>query len=209
MSSSPSAKWLRAKEIPYALTLLLALLSWGVVRMIDKIEDSPTLAYSRSVEKLPDDGGWSVKYRIENISRKELFKKVSFYIESSDKQPLTDEQMEPLAPAKQASGSPEPSNQESVVGFYIAQFQPGTSWDLSVKTIPKEDPKNIALTVDFSPKPAESETQSGVEPVPLRLVPDGVETFFVRHQVGLLAIASLCWIGLIITYICSVHPSLR
>ena len=75
--------WLQAKEIPYAFTLMLYALGWCIVHVIDQVQGAPTLAYRQSTG-LEKDGSKRTTFEVTNISHKQLFRRVSFYIASED-----------------------------------------------------------------------------------------------------------------------------
>jgi hypothetical protein len=196
--------WLQAKEIPYALTLMLSALGWCIVHVIDEVQGAPTLAYYQSTG-LEKDGSKRTTFEVTNISRKQLFQHVSFYIASEDSRlnwkGYVKCRMDPEPPARVVVDDNEPPKiEENVTRFYVGQFHPATSWKFSV-FFPPDKVQPVVLTADFS----SSETSAGaVEPVALRLVREGAESFLVRHQVGILVSAIAVWLLLVLLYLAKV-----
>lgn len=194
--------WLLAKEIPGALTIVLAILAWCLVHAVSTIQDSPSIGYERKVVAR-NDGSFDVSFRVSNISRNHFFRGVSFYILAPEGS-LSTEKPKPLPPAKVAEDDnlpPQPqieNGRVKVVRFYVAQFQPGTSWIFHsvLSKVRKPDPQ---LLVDFSL--AQTNPMAKVEPASLRLIPNGPETCLVEHYVFILLCAAALWFIIAIVYI--------
>jgi hypothetical protein len=152
MPPGVTRSWLQAKEIPYALTLMLSALGWCIVHVIDEVQGAPTLAYRQSTG-LEKDGSKRTTFEVTNISHKQLFRHVSFYIASEDSRlnwkGYVKCQMEPEPPAKVVVDDNEPPKiEENVTRFYVGQFQPATSWKFSV-FFPPDKVHPVVLTADF------------------------------------------------------------
>lgn len=203
--------WLLAKEIPYAMTLLLSAIGWCLAHAADEVEKSPTVAFTKQVVAEGDRKNQLVEFTVTNISRKTLFQRVSFYIEARDKGVLSDPDANPVPPAKVGEDDNVKPKIEAdqLARFFIAQFQPGTQWRLSARLAGSEC-GDADLRFDFSDSgiPARpGHSQAKTEPVALRLVPAGAETWLVQHQIGMLLIAALIWGALAIAYLIKVQPS--
>ena len=201
--SEKRASWLLAKEIPYALTLILAALGWCIVQAVSAIKESPSVSYAKNMNKRPD-GNYDVSFRVKNISRSHLFRRVSFYI-SVQNGTLSQEWVDPMPPAKVVADdnirpAPEPIQQGvKMVRFYVAQLQPEASWDFHavLANTAQPDPQ---LLMDFSS--IGTSPNVTVEPASLRLIPEGRETWLVENEVKLLLISCAVWFILAVFYIC-------
>ncbi len=200
-SEKPSS-WFLVKEVPYAMTIIITALGWCVVQAIDGIEDSPSIAYGKKVKPISKDSS-EVTFRVTNISRNHFFRRVSFYI-SADDGTWSNWRAIPQPPAKiveddNIAPQPETENEHvKMVRFYVAQFQPGTSWDFFgiLSDVSKPEPQLLA---DFSS--ANNDPQTKVEPVGIRLIPTGAETFVVQYQVAILLFAGIVWLIIAIVYV--------
>jgi hypothetical protein len=196
--------WLQAKEIPFAFTLMLSALGWCIVHVIDEVQGAPTLAYRQSTG-LEKDGSKRTTFEVTNISHKQLFRHVSFYIASKDGhlnwKGYLKCRMDPEPPARVVADDNEPPKiEDNITRFYVGQFHPGTSWKFSV-FFPPDKVQPVVLTADFS-SPETSEAT--IEPVALRLVREGVESFLVRHQIDVLVSAIAVWLLLVLLYLAKV-----
>jgi hypothetical protein len=195
------ANWLQAKEIPYALTLILSALGWCFVHVIDEVQSAPTLAYCKSTG-LEKNGSRRTTFKVTNISHKQLFRHVSFYIAAEDSQVDWKEfvkcRMDPEPPAKVVvDDNQHPKIESNITRFYVGQFQPATSWNFSI-LFPADKVQPVVLTADFS---TPETGQGSVEPMALRLIPAGVESFLVSHQISVLVAAIVVWIVLVVAYL--------
>jgi len=212
----PGTSWVLAKEMPYALTIVLAALSWCVLRAIDTIEDSPSIEYVKTVESQSQrNGAFDVTFRVSNISLKHLFRGVSFYIHAPDGG-LSKPHAIPLPPSKTVeadNAEPKPESENVETGgtrvktykFYVAQLQPGSSWEFKalLSNTSKPDPQ---LLVDFSPIGTNPEAKT--EPVSIRLIRQGLETCLVKHKVKILFFASVFWFIVMVVYLLSIRKKL-
>ncbi len=212
-AEKPSS-WLLAKEIPYAMTVIVTALGWCVVHVIGAIEESPSVGYGKKIKPINKDS-FEVTFRVTNITRSHFFRRVSFYVSAEDGS-WTNEKAIPQPPAKIVEDDnfppqPEIENKDGktrvkMVRFYVAQFQPGTSWDFYaiLSNVSKPEPQILA---DFSsPK---NDPRAKVEPASIRLIPNGAETFLVRYQVAILLFAGIAWLIIAIVYVWSLRLGVR
>jgi hypothetical protein len=187
------SKWLLVKDVPFALTALIALLVWFANRSIETVEDSPTVEYVQKIKKRPStDDIYDVTFQITNLSLKHLFKAVSFYV-AVPTGLLSDPHSFPVAPSKDAqSDNLAPQLQPRKEGgkdvprtcrFYVSQFQPNASWIFKVAVRDGDSPEP-RLSFDFSPNPSNADSRP--EPEAIRLKAADLETFLVKHKVKIL-----------------------
>jgi hypothetical protein len=205
--------WLFGKDMPVGLTVLLALLGWCAIHAVDTIEDSPTVDYVRSIKR-QEGGAYNVTFRVTNVSLKHFFRGVSFYIKDHDGS-FTKLNATAIPPAKEVQfGNPEPENISPAINglvstcrYFVAQFQPATSWDFSaiLNTDSKPDPQ---LSADFSPL-LDNNPYVTVDPVSIRVVRHGIETILVRYKVEILFIAAVIWVVMAVLYILAIENRRR
>ncbi len=70
-AEKPSS-WLLAKEIPYAMTVIVTALGWCVVHVIGAIEESPSVGYGKKIKPINKDS-FEVTFRVTNITRSHFF----------------------------------------------------------------------------------------------------------------------------------------
>jgi hypothetical protein len=201
----PSTSWLLAKDMPYALTILLAVLAWCVVHAIDTIEDSPSIEYVKMVKRR-DDGAFDVAFRVNNISLKHFFRGVSFYIKAPEGV-LSKPNLTAFPPGKEVNGeNPDPGdisppaahNRRTTCRYFVAQLQPATSWEFKAVLSDTSDP-DPKLLVDFAAIGTNPEVK--VEPVGIRLIEQGLETCLVKHKIIILFVASILWFTIVVIYV--------
>jgi hypothetical protein len=107
------------KEVPYLVTVLVAILAWSITHIADRVVTSPTVEFSLRAEK--SSSGQTIKVTLRNLSDRS-FVNLRFELQGNNIRPCSRPMVfEP--PAWASSSGPEQGT--DAVAFQVSQLQPG------------------------------------------------------------------------------------
>lgn len=199
-----------AEKAPYFLTLMVAGLAWTLLRTVDVLTESPTIAYSMAYGE-PKDGMRSVSARICNISRTRQFRNLQFRFAIESQPPpgsspfFTKASIVSEAPANLH----EPSQDGNETMFNIPLMQPG--WSFLLKAMEHSESEKVVL-LQSQYIPLEKRDVGAQAPDVVRVVKNGFATWLVANELGVLILLMVIWLtGIAISVISifnasEIHP---
>jgi hypothetical protein len=173
---------LKAKEVPYLLTIAFALLGWGVTRIVDRVTSAPTVAYSCS-----DSSPGDVTCAITNISHDKVFQNVRLRISTpkrQDESPAV-EWIGPCMGPEQPEAPSFATSRQQTLKVRIGSLHPGCTANVVVRA-------EVASAVGFWAT-CDGDT-------PIRVEPVSFWTEVARHERALLVLIWLLWLVVTASY---------
>lgn len=173
---------LLSKDKSLAVTLLIGLIAWTLVRLIDGIAASGTIEYATTIRRATlHDGrdGQLIEVRLENLSRDTAMKNLRVSVSDP-----TGRLEFGVHPSDRACSFQAPAWGENPLcdayanglSFAAPMLIPGTSARLAIKYAHRGKDAGAAPVVRIGP---DGSTK-------VRLIEPGIETFLVRHETALL-----------------------
>jgi len=168
-----------AKSAPYLVSLLLAAAGWAVTHVVDRTLASPIIEYRTLIRPGANDDQ-QFRVSLSNLSS-QAFANTTFEIQGSKNATLLsacDPPWEEREPAWVSETSPEMGN--NAIKYNLSQLHPGWEVTLCAKFKGSGSPNFILKS-----------TKDGR---PLKLERCSIETYFVRHETGILLSLAVLWI---------------
>jgi hypothetical protein len=175
-----SAQFLRLKEGPYLLTLLVAASAWLIAHTVDRLRSAPIVEYQLREEA--DGDGTAVTCRFENLCVDRCFRDLEFTLtcpEGSCR--FTNCQVKIFLPAKtRKQPSLRPNETGKQFSIVFEEFHPRWAFAVRARKI-----GNVPCQVQVASAQDENERlPASIEVV--ELVPAGFCTFLMRHEIEIL-----------------------
>jgi hypothetical protein len=199
-----SAASLFSEKAPYIITLFVAALGWTVNQTVSALTDSPTIAYKINWEQKGESHP-KVACTVKNVTRTKQFKNLQFIliIDRFNQKGQFDNDsasIDPISPSFNVASSEITPNGQAA-HFDVPLLQPGWAMELSA-TATQELPVNLQQTFK---KPASNDSASNDsasnDSEVVRMVPFGIETWIVEHEIQ-------CLIGMAVLWLASVTVSI-
>jgi hypothetical protein len=175
--------WAR-KDVPYFLTLVVALLGATVSLLAERIRSSPTIEYS-IITGAASSTGSIVYIEIQNVSRTVAFANVHLRATATDGS-VWDTAAYNAVPPAILDDELEIDANRNTVNLTVPKLHPG--WEV-VLALRSDRP---SPTVDFGLVSSE---------VAIRMVKRGPETFLARNETAIIGALSVLWLCIIIGYV--------
>lgn len=137
---------LKAKDFPYIITILFAIIGWGIVHLVDEFNKKPIVEYEVSTEK--KENATEFTYKISNISDNSNFKNLTFVIKTqTDDDTILKHSVTVPAPMynhQENNGDRSPSlvvSEANKFAYTVVEFQPDWEVDLKIEKKKSEVPK--------------------------------------------------------------------
>jgi hypothetical protein len=181
MTQTPVKSAFAVQQFPYLFTVLVGIIAWLITHVADRLAASPIVAYTVSSYRIAS--GLNADYKIENISNDKLIENIDFILVSMPGDSIIDCKYELLAPLKSQPTEDYLDKSSQYTKFHLSGFQP-----------------HCALMLHSY--------LSGNEPLPLRfsskspalLEESGIDTFILKHEIGLLTILVIVGTLLLVFY---------
>lgn len=163
-------------KAPYVVSLILGVLGWLVGHMVDRIIEAPTLEYH--VEEKDSDGRRGLDVELTNITRDKSFDSLRARIVIPD---ATRYERPTLVSAEPAfEGTTAPETLQDTTNFILPRMMPGAEISLGVAAASTGEPR-LSIWSDAKE--------------PIRLQERGLETFFAKHEIEVLAALFVLWLA--------------
>jgi len=172
---------LNAKDVPYLITILVAIAAWAITHVADRLLKSPVIEYS--IDKSLAGATRTVKVTILNLSSTAFFGQ-KFELQGTGLKPCT-VAMDFQPPAWASGSTPEPGT--NGVAFVIDQLQPGWSVVLC-GTYPASGPEPAFLLKDGAKQAIELRQR-------------GLRTWIVKYETELIIALALSAILLFVLWL--------
>lgn len=180
------------KDIPYILSILIALATWNLNQLLERVEDAPTLEYF--INEAKDSSALLVT--VVNLSRKVRIARSTIWVTLNDTERARctgQPRMELASPYMDKTGIDHPrcSDDGRSAVFDAPPLQPGGIITMSVP-VTAVDSATLLVHSDEA----------------MRIVPSSAITWMIRHQLGILLVLLAGWTGGIVAYLflMSRHP---
>lgn len=179
---------LKTEKFPYLLTILFALIGWGLTHSVDRLINSPIIEYKLKKE-FSENGGKTVSYEITNISRDRLFENLEFKLlcKRGYKGKFLKAKSKPFPPMDLPE---EVEFGDEYVKITIPEFHPDWKFILTVK-----------MSEDFYPTLHFSSKNSATGNKPIRLLQSGFETCIIKHELQIIVGLIALWLLTIVIYL--------
>jgi hypothetical protein len=177
--------FLRVKEIPFVLTLMIGLFSWTIVHLVDRISESSIIIWDVEHD---DDNTYHI-FKFENISSNQLYGQFSIEVYlDGDVSFLSHDLRQP--PNINLTNQ-EPQATSKTYKVSIEKFYPGNSFEISVSVSKPTEPKIL-----FNPPDA------GV-----RIERPSISSFLIKNESAILITSLVCWTLMIVGYVVAMSRS--
>ena len=173
------------EKIPYLITILVALIGWGLTHTVDRVISFPIIEYNKKINS--NEKGKEIEYFITNISRDTLFQNLTFEFLLKEGEYLVDHcDVEFILPM---TSKERPNKGEDFFSITLAEFHPQWKFIIKLKTLGKAEPKFIFHT--------ESVVETSNKQ-PIILHKSSLQTFLVKHEFRIIFGMIITWIIVII-----------
>ena len=179
---------LRTEKFPYLLTILFALIGWGLTHSVDRLINSPIIEYKLTKE-FTENRKQLVSYEITNISRDRLFQNIEFK----------------LLHKRGSKGKLSQANSKTFPPMDLPeQVQFGAEY--ATITIPEFHPDwkfvlTVEMSEDFYPTLHFSSKNPAAGNRPIRLLRSGFETYIIKHELQIIVGLIALWLLTIVIYL--------
>lgn len=163
-------------KAPYVVSLILGVLGWLVGHMVDRIIAAPTLEYH--VEETESGGRRGLDIELTNITRDKSFDSLRARIVIPNATRYSTPTLVSAEPAFEGTTAPE--TKEDTTNFILPRMMPGAEIDFGVAAASIGEPR-LSIWSDAKE--------------PIRLQERGLETFFAKHEIEVLAGLFLIWLA--------------
>lgn len=163
-------------KAPYVVSLILGVLGWLVGHMVDRIVAAPTLEYH--VEETDSDGRRSMAVELTNITRDKSFDSLRARIVIPDAKQYEPPTLVSAEPAFEGTTAPE--TKADTTNFILPRMMPGAEINFGIAAASAGEPR-LSIWSDAKE--------------PIRLQERGLETFFAKHEIEILAGLFLIWLA--------------
>ncbi len=123
----------QAQQVPYFLTLLIAIIGFQVNYLIDSIVNIPAVEYYFEKNVIKSDDGteyYNLNCMVTNLSRKTAFDSLSISLRYKNDYEFTHVELIPVPPASR-SGLKESLIDKKYAKYTIVKLQPGSVYELN------------------------------------------------------------------------------
>jgi hypothetical protein len=181
-----------AEKAPYAITIVMAALTWAATHLADRLLSTPMVKYS--VQRLATKDGQTLYLTFKNITRDKTFKQLQLILTAPSNGVIISGAVIPVQPASEGD---QPYKVEGrTFEFVFPEFQPGWQIELSVNYTGSAQPSLRLSSPD--------QTIYAVTP--------SIETAIVEYDIEILAGLATIWIVallLIWLYVATRTPAVR
>ncbi|MCE9687442.1 hypothetical protein LZP73_14730 [Shewanella sp. AS16] len=173
-------------NIPFLFTILLSVFAWTTNQIVSSLEKEPVIeitskSYESDTQKLT--------YVLTNVSSSYLFKNLTFEIYDDSAKCFGKQDVILGPPNMKAQDTKKPQcSSEKSAEFEIYEFHPSSSIYLVANIMFDENRVVSALYVKSNEA--------------IKVLPSGLQTFLIKHKLGILMSLFATWFVLICAYIC-------
>lgn len=190
-----SSQFLRLKEGPYLLTLLVATFAWLIARTADRLRSGPIVEY-RLEERNKPDGAW-VACHVENLCVDRVFRDVKFTLAGPKKvgEFFTNCEVIHFPPGETPNEPvpPTPNESASQLSIVFKEFHPKWQFGFKAKKI-----GSFECQLKMATAGNEKEGKLPDAVLALELTEAGLSTCLIRHEFEILS--SLLGVSLILIF---------
>jgi hypothetical protein len=170
---------LHAKDAPYLLTILFAMLGWTFTHGIDRLLSAPTLEYECKTDTV------GVACALENLSQDKVFRNLHFTIQVP-RGSIANPQADWLQPCTGDRDDPQPSIANGGASYHFGTLHPGCGVKVLLET-KGQGPSELRVTASAE--------------AAVKMVQKSVLTRLVRSEFPILFGAVVGWSLLIVIYL--------
>jgi hypothetical protein len=163
---------------PYVVTVVIGILAWLFTHISDSLLNTPMIEYSRSISSRNTDKFIAIV--ITNVTRTITFNSLTIRVTTPEASKVTRMQIIPIEPAYE--GDVQPTIKDHLAEFAFGKIHPGFSYNIRVSYEGSSEP-NIRFIADDT----------------IYFTKGNIQTFIVRHQVGLLMFLFIIWIVVLLS----------
>lgn len=174
-----NAQFLRQKEGPFLLVILLGTSAWLITHTVDRLSARPIVEYRLTEESAAD--GLEVDCQIENLCVDRCFKNLQFTLAGppNDDNCFTNESFT-IFPPGDAPNEPEMSRRQ--LSILLPEFHPRWKFEFKAKKI-RDFPCRILVSSELDSHGRVADSTEAVE-----FIPSNLSTFLLRHELEVLSV---------------------